>query len=476
MWKLYLLLTGMIFSASVNAQDANYWSAAYNPAGFLTPGAAVAFTGDSGVLYFNPALLAYNTKNSATISGSVYQFNTMSIKDGAGNGLNLKSSNVSVVPVMASSILSIKGKKRFTIAYALIHNPVIAYQTTQQLDGKYNVLNDSYSPGAENFLAQYSSQNLINETSGLLSTGFQLSPNVAAGFSMEGVYREQHKEENYSARALINVPSNGLPPIADAQTLYQITHYNVSLKFKAGFAYDKGRDHLGLTITSPLVKIFSNGQLLVDYLFTDLRLSQTDTMNMLASTRQTKLKEKYRMPLSIAGGYARETSWGRVYVSAEYFSSVKEYNVITPRASAFIRTNDDENIFTSDALAFQDARRSVINVGVGVSYQLKPDLTGFVALRTDRSYADSSRYTGDVGFVSNTSNFDIYHLQLGGNVRRRRFNLRAGLLLDYARTSKFLQPVSMNSANEQNLLLGDVHNTRASYFSVGLMFAYIHNL
>jgi hypothetical protein len=182
------------------------------------------------------------------------------------------------------------------------------------------------------------------------------------------------------------------------------------------------------------------------------------------------------MPLSIAGGYARETSWGRVYVSAEYFSSVKEYNVITPRASAFIRTNDDENIFTSDALAFQDARRSVINVGVGVSYQLKPDLTGFVALRTDRSYADSSRYTGDVGFVSNTSNFDIYHLQLGGNVRRRRFNLRAGLLLDYARTSKFLQPVSMNSANEQNLLLGDVHNTRASYFSVGLMFAYIHNL
>lgn len=477
MWKLYLLLlSGIAFSMAVNAQDANYWSAAYNPAGFLTPGAAVAFTGDSGVLYFNPALLAYNTKNSATLSGSVYQFNTLSIKDGVGNGLNLKSSNVSVVPVMASNILSIKGKKRFTIAYALIHNPVIAYQTTQQLDGKYNVLSDSYSPGAENFLAQYSSQNLINETSGLLSTGFQLSPNFAWGFSMEGVYRVQHIEENYSARALVNTPSNDLPPIADAQTLYQITHYNVSLKFRTGFAYDKGGDHLGVTITSPLVKIFSNGQMLVDYLFTDLRLSPTDTMNMLASTRQTKLKEKYRMPLSIAGGYARETSWGRVYVSAEYFSGLKEYSIIAPRAAAFIRTNDDENIFTADALRFKEARRPVVNFGVGVSYQLRPDLTGFVALRTDLSYSDSSRYTDDGGFVSNTSHYDIYHLQLGGNVRRRKFNLRAGLLLDYGRTSKFPQPVSMTSATEQNLLLGDSHNTRAGFFSVGLMFAYIHNL
>src|ERR1700730_4234935 len=106
------MLMGFCCCVTVNAQDANYWSASYNPSGFLIPGSAVAFTGDSGVLYFNPALLAYNTKNSATISGSVYQFNTLSIKDGVGNGLNLRSSNVSVVPVMASSILSIKGKKR----------------------------------------------------------------------------------------------------------------------------------------------------------------------------------------------------------------------------------------------------------------------------------------------------------------------------------------------------------------------------
>ncbi len=76
------------FTAS--GQDANYWSAAFNPAGILTPGSAVASTGDSGVLYFNPALLAYNTKNSATISGSVYQFNSLKIKNGAGDGFNLQ--------------------------------------------------------------------------------------------------------------------------------------------------------------------------------------------------------------------------------------------------------------------------------------------------------------------------------------------------------------------------------------------------
>jgi len=463
---------------TVNGQDANYWSAAYNPAGFLSPGSAVAFTRDSGVLYFNPALLAYNTKNSATISGSVYQLNSLKIRNGAGDGYNLSSSNVGIIPAMASGILSVKGRKRFTLGYALIHNPVISYQATQQLDGKLNVLDDSYSAGPENFLAQYSVQNIINETSGLVGTGFQLSPHLAFGLSVEAQYREQHTQENYSARALINgVLVSGLPPLSNVEQSYLISHYNVGIKFKAGLAYDKGKDHFGLTITSPLAKIKSSGQLLSEYIVTDLRTSPTDTLNFLASTRQTKLKEKWKMPVSIAGGYAHDAEWGQLYVSAEYFFSVKEYNIITPRPAAFIRTNDDDNFFSSDLLKFKDARRSVLNVGVGLSHALSQDITGFAALRTDFSYADSSRYEDqEDGYVSNTSNYDIYHLQVGANIKRRKFNLRAGLLLDYGHTSQFLPSVNMTSANESNLLTGDIRPVRATYLSIGLMFAYIHNL
>ena len=69
-----LLLTGcflLSYGLSVNAQDANYWTTGYNPGGFLTPGAVIAHNRDSGVLFYNPALLAYERKNSASISGDV---------------------------------------------------------------------------------------------------------------------------------------------------------------------------------------------------------------------------------------------------------------------------------------------------------------------------------------------------------------------------------------------------------------------
>ncbi len=68
-----VLITSLCFILSVQglkAQDANYWSSSYNPAGLLTPGAVIVLNRDSGVMFFNPALLGYNTKNSASISGT----------------------------------------------------------------------------------------------------------------------------------------------------------------------------------------------------------------------------------------------------------------------------------------------------------------------------------------------------------------------------------------------------------------------
>ncbi|MCR8557732.1 hypothetical protein KXD93_08770 [Mucilaginibacter sp. BJC16-A38] len=479
MKKLYLtiILFGACFYYA-QAQDANYWSAQYNPAGILTPGSAVAFTRDSGLLYFNPALLAYNTKNSASISGSVYQLNSFKVKDGVGAGLNLKSSNVSIVPVMASGVLAMKGSKKFSVGYAIIQNPVINYQATQQLDRKFNVLNDAYSPGDESFLGQYNGQNTINETSALLSTGFKLSPKLAFGFSTQGQYRTQTLQENYSARAIINqTTGSGSEPITNLQSSYQVSHYNVSLKFKVGFAYDDGRSHLGLNFTSPLVKLKSSAELLSDNLITDLHVDPTDTTNLLASNRQTKLSENYKMPLSLALGYAYDLNKGQIYISAEYFNSVSQYSIITPRSTDFIRSNEgNDNTFTSEILKLKDARRSIINYGIGFTYELKPDVTGFISARTDFTYYDQKKYKDDDGNISNISNYNIYHMQIGGNLKRRKFNLRTGLLFDYGHTSAYPQFADMTSANDGNFLQGDTHNVKATYFSVGLMFAYIYNL
>jgi hypothetical protein len=477
--KLYFTLICFgICILQASAQDSHYWSQEYGPAGFLTPGAAVALTRDSGVLYFNPALLAHNTKNSASISGSVYSLNSLKIKNGAGDGHSLNSTNVSIIPVVATGVIAFKGSKRFSIGYAIIHNPIINFNSTQQRDERFNVLDDSYSPGNEAFVGQYNIENSVTETSGLLSAGFKVSDKFSLGFSGQGLFHNQHYNEGYSARALYNTGnSSQLPPIANSELLYKVSHYNAGINFKLGLAYDESRHHLGLTVTSPLVKLKGNGEILTDYVITDLRIAPTDTLNLLASTRQTKLKENWKMPLSIAAGYAYDLDRGQIYFSSEYFMHVNDYNIITPRNDYFIRSDaDDSKEFTSAFVKFKDARQAVVNFGLGVSYLLTPDVTGYVSARTDFTYVNKSRYKDDDGYTSNTSNYNIYHGQIGANFKKRKFNLRTGLLLTYGHTTNYDQPINLTNPNESNFLLGNSHATPASYFAVGLMFAYIHNL
>jgi hypothetical protein len=66
-------------------------------------------------------------------------------------------------------------------------------------------------------------------------------------------------------------------------------------------------------------------------------------------------------------------------------------------------------------------------------------------------------------------------MQLGSNFKKRKFNLRAGLLLTYGSTNQFKQSINFDNPNESNLLEGELGLTKASTFSAGLMFAYIHN-
>jgi hypothetical protein len=478
---LTTILCLVLFLQGVKAQDANYWSSSYNPAGFLTPGAVIAFNRDSGVMFLNPALLAYNNKNSASISGSIYQYSRINIKNGIGTGFNLNSTSASIIPQIISATISIKGKHPFTVGYALTHNPVVGYQTTQQRDARFNVLDDSYSPGNENFLGQYKKQNSINETSGILSGGFKISDHFALGITAEGQIRKQTFDLDYSARALYNTTSlTSLPPIANAEESYLASYFNVGIKFKTGLSYDEGNNHLGLTLSSPLLHITGTANILSDNMLNNIRfVSPADTINILANSRQQKLKSKYKVPFSVGFGYAYDYGKGQLYFSTEYFTKVNEYNIITPKAQSFVRGEDEDGdggILTPEFLKFKDARNAVINFGIGASYLLKPDVTGFLSLHTDFNYANNSLYKDDEGYATNVGYYNIYHCQVGANVKKRKFNLRAGLLLSYATTNKYVQSYNFDNPNEDNFLEGTPVNTSASHFLVGLMLAYIHNL
>ncbi len=461
----------------IMAQDANYWSSNYGAGGFFVPGAVLANNHDSGVLFYNPALLAFDKRNAASITGTVYQWQSINIKNGTGTGMPLKSSRAIIVPLIASHTIHFKSKKPFTLVYAIVHRPVINFQASQYKDDKMNVLDDSYSPGTENFIGQYTIGNNIRQTTALISSGVNLGAGLAAGLSMECQMRYQSFLLNYSSRAVINDGSNtGFPEIVSAAEYYLANTGNTGIKVKAGLSYDiSDKHHLGLIISSPLVGISGKANIVSDNEIINLRIAGSE-LNLLANTRQSKLKSKWKMPFSVAAGYIYHHNKGELYLAAEYFAKVNEYNMITPGPKQFIRSDSLDGSFTTSLLRMKDARKGILNVAAGASWLFKENLTAYFSLRTDFTYANPKLYKDTDGYLPNISSWDIYHCQLGINARQKKFNLRTGLLISYGTSGKVPQGVNYDNPNESNLLLGEIGKTRGGQFSAGLMVSYIHNL
>lgn len=472
-----IILTGIFFlciSQLLFAQDANYWSDSYGPGGFFTPGAVIANNKDSGVLFYNPALQALTKKKTASISGTVYQVESIKVKDGAGTGKDLHSRITSSVPQMLSGIVSVGRRKPVYFGYALTHTSVLNYNVSQQQDTKLDVITGSGSPGLEYYVGQYNFQNLTRETSALISTGFRLSGRWAIGFMAEGQSRSQHYSESFTSRALVNDNTSSMLPLASNEGAYQVDDDHFGIRLKAGLSYEVKKHHFGLLLSSPLMHLYGKGTLLSNNAVANVHFIDGEPVNLLANTRQTNLKTNYKVPASVALGYAYDYRRGQVYVAAEYFMKVKDYNILTPRPEFFVRPDTGStNSSTIALLEMREGRKAIFNMSVGVSYQLKSSLTGYCSFRTDFNYADRK---GTDGFAPNTSTWDNYYCQLGVNVKRAKYNLRTGILLGYGHTNSYQQPINFDDPKESNLLTGTIGTVPATRVTAALMVAFIHNL
>lgn len=479
MKNLLLPIIFLLTYSDVFSQDSHYWSGLFNPVGLLTPGAAIADTRDSGVLYFNPALLANNTKNTATLNGSLYKLNNIRFKNGAGEVYPLNSLNIDITPLMGSGVINLRGKRNLNLGYAIMYNPVIDFNATQQRDGMIDALDNSYSPGDEQFVGQINLQNRMNTVTGLLSGGFKLNNKWSAGLTMEAQYLTQKYQDDTNVRVIINEASTtSVLPLTAIRSTYDVSRYNIGLRFRAGIAYDDSPNHFGLTFTTPMMKLIGSGRVLSDNMISNLTIPESSPLafNLLATTRQTGLKQQWKIPFSVGFGYARELPWGKIHLASEYFHRIRKYSILQPSPDNFFRL--EEGIippFNPAIVALQDARRALFNFGLGLIYRINKDVDLLSSIRTDKSAGNKDLHSALDGHSYNITNFSITHFELGTNYKRRKFNLRSGLLLSYGRTAASQKFIDFDTPNENNILTGEDSFTPATYLSVGIMFAYMHN-
>lgn len=468
----FILLT----TTTLHAQDANYWTSPYSNGGGAVPGAFVSWNNDSGVLYRNPALLANTRINAISLNTTAYSWQRIKLKNGAGEGYDLVSSSTAVTPLLAAGNFKLPFKKPFYIGYGIINTPGINYAASQRRDNKANVLDDSYSPGEEEFVGQLSTSNRIGEFIGTLAGAVELSEHWSAGLSLEGLKKNGDLVFDYQGRAQVSDPELAGFKLVSNDTYYNAKYNHYSLTARLGAAFNAGRHHFGLLVTLPSWGLRGRGLILSDLVANNIDWELNgNPFSLLANTRQDQLKVKLKTPGSFALGYS--TTAGRVWlgVTAEYFTGIKEYIVVEPSSAVFIRPDTGYvNIISKDLLMLRDARKAVVNVGVSANYLVNEKLSVLASVRSDQTAADPAQSTSD-RFYTYVSDWNIWHVQGGISWKREKYKLQAVVFGGFGKNDDFRQDVNFSNVAESNFMQGVPAPVEARFLWVGATVSYIHN-
>ena len=144
----YYLIVGffLINNFLCDAQDDHYWSQQYGAESTLMGGAMVAGTDDNSAIYYNPGALAFISNPSLSVDANVYRLDKILITDGAGNGTNLNSAQISIYPEIISGMLNLGKAKKLKFSYTILtrnHNNIL-------MNARYTMYLLGKTPGSNN--------------------------------------------------------------------------------------------------------------------------------------------------------------------------------------------------------------------------------------------------------------------------------------------------------------------------------------
>ena len=418
-----LCLFGIVHQ--IQAQDNHYAWMQYGSRNSILFNAGMSRFEDQSAVIINPATLAEAKSSSFNFNTNMVGFNNITFKDGLGKGFTVKNSNLNVLPSMASGVFKPKNaKKNMTFGYALYHANTDKLSFSDRTESKLNLVNNVESPGNENYLAQYSLDNRLDEFTTAIGLGWQVSEHINIGLSQSFLYRSMESRESFAAYAIPD-PNSGA-------TI----------------------DLVGV-ITSPTLGIFGSGKILADYALSNYRLSQDPSVkrrSFLANGQIEDIKAKYKYPLNVALGASRAFSHCRLYGSVSWYAAISNYTVMDPGTASFVQPPTPDNVFlTTTALSVRSANRTVVNASIAADIELKNSRL-LMSFRNDQHYTDFD--PNAKGNDLAVKKWDNWHFTIGNQREFKSSALTLGLRFNYGINSDFPQPASFENPTEGNLLQG----------------------
>jgi len=222
--------------------------------------------------------------------------------------------------------------------------------------------------------------------------------------------RSQSDEERLFAQALSDSGQIALLQVTDT---YEASHYG--LVVKAGLGLDLSPLTMGITVTTPKIRIAGTGSAILNE--TQVQLDPDGDgirTNSFESDLQREVTANHESPLSVAAGAAYRWQDTMLHASVEWFDSIDPYAVL--ELQPFVSQATGATLQRS----LTDAGESIVNWGLGAERRLSERAKAYVSYVTDSSSRDARSDVAVTGF-------DVRHVAGGATFAIRRSEFTVGI-------------------------------------------------
>jgi hypothetical protein len=358
-------------------------------------------------VYYNPGRLALVNEPELLLAGNVFEYSTIKLKE-RDRAQDIASSRFSLTPSLFAGEFRFGWLGRSRLAYSFLTRSVSEFNTQGRFQNSVPTLPER--PDLD-FLADSVRVNQkLSEYWGGVTWATTVNDGFGIGISTFIAARNQ--------RGLLQRTTLGAfgetPAAAQGTAEYRYNHWRALWKIGVGTQL-KNWD-VGLTVTTPGLKLFGGGEVAGD----QSRTGIPGEPGYLVFVDQSDIAATYKSPLSVGVGAARRFGPTNVHLGVEWFDSVPLYDVL-PLSPV------DPIVGTGAVdMSVRHEAGSVVNVAAGVAHVFNEKWEGYASLRTDFSYVQNQTESN-----LNFTEWNLYHLSAGATVHTDAAEFTAGTVLAF---------------------------------------------